>query len=810
MRRADGDGNGARHLRQGLAHGTRAALALLWLGVAAPSLTNPAAADPAGDLQALLQTPGPGPALALAEVGLDALPQITEALQADSDAAPLMAWALCRHAVSGTRPALEALLPSTDQRAGYWAALALGRLGDAAAGAALAALLSSPADAPQQYWEIATRGPEGWVSMFERRYENGQVVIPPAPPGAPNLRVAYAALEALGQLGGAEAEQALVPRLASAQWLIRYGAARGLGTMHAAHAVPLLQDLADHDPTLVVRTAAQQALRRIAGTEPPPPARPPLSIPAIAFIKARARTESSLGFEDSYPYPTMPWTHWGENIYTLAPPRPDGELRNITNFRNCRVQGLEVSYDGRRLLFARCDDDRRTGFHVCEINADGTGLRQLTDGNCNDVDPCYLPDGRIMFVSDRSGHQEYYHQERSRNLYVMQPDGSSIERVTFNPNQDYDPLVLADGRIAYTSYRFYGQDGSGDIYHRGSDLNRIETQLRTINPAGTGDALLYGAMRGGFYVPLRPMPDSLQDSGASYVRGGDQHIGVSVSWVRELADRSLVCVTPAGLTLLRPEVDPLACEVPVFPEVVNLAGGEQVYIYSHDELNPIGRYTSPYPADEGRLFVAYAPWYDTSWAAYGLYLFDLATRELTLIHDEPGVSDVDPVPLAPRPVPPRLEPNAPPRDQPTGTVLCLSVFNSDLEYDRAAVRYVRVVGVTLMGLSINANAAFESHVLGTVPVQSDGSFLVEVPADRPVRFQLLDAEGNVLLHETEFNCVRGGEALTCAGCHEPKGRTPLPTRPLAAAQPAYPCLETVGDLVYHGRVHRSYNWLSRP
>ena len=767
----------------------------------------PATADPASDLATLLQTPRPDPALALANAGASA--EIAQALAANSDAAPLMAWALCRQPVPATRRALEALLSSADQRAGYFAALALGQLGDPAAVAPLIALLP-PADAPKQYWELAYRGPEGWVSMFERRYENGQVVVPPAPPGAPNLRVAYAALEALGQLGGPEATQTLLSQLSSGQWLIRYGAARGLGSARATEAVAALEDRASHDPTLVVRTAAQRALRRIAGTEPPPPERPPLAIPAIAFLKARARTESSLGFEDSYPYPTMPWYHWGENIYTLTPPRPDGELRNITGFRNCRVQGLEVSYDGKRLLFARCDDDAQTGFHICEVNADGTGLRQLTDGNCNDVDPCYLPDGRIAFSSDRSGYQEYYHQERSRNLYAMQPDGSGTERLTCNPNQDYDPLVLSDGRLAYTSYRFYGQDGSGDIYHRGSDLNRIETQLRVANPDGTGDGLLYGAMRGGFYVPVRPMPDSLQDSGASTVRGGDQHIGVSVSWVRELPDRSLICVTPAGPTLLRPEADPLACEVPFFPEVVNLAGGEQVYIYSHDELSPIGRYTSPYPADEGRLLVAHAPWYDTGWDAYGLYLFDMETRELTLVHDEPGVSDVDPVPLVARPVPPRLEPNSPRRDQPTGTVLCLSVFNSDLEYDRTAVRYVRVLGVTLMGLSINANAAFESHVLGTAPVQPDGSFLVEVPADRPVRFQLLDAEGNVLLHETEFNSVRGGEAATCAGCHEPKGRTPAIAQPLAATQPAYPCLSTVGDLVYHGRVNRSYNWLSRP
>jgi hypothetical protein len=774
------------------------------------------ASTPAEDLDALLKQPRPEPALALADAGAAALPQVQVALEANSTAAPLMAWALCREPVPEAREALERALRSNDQRLGYWAAFALGRLGDARSAAALAAIMPKT-DEPKAYWELAYWTPQGWVSWFERKYEpNGNVVLPPAPEGMPNLRVAYASLEALGMIGGPTAAETLTRKLGSDQWLIRYGAVRGLGTMGPGPARGEIARLQESDPTLVVRKAAERALRAIDGiaAEAAPTTAEhrerPTGIPAIAFIKTTARTESSLGFQDAYFYPTMPWYHWGQNIYTLTPPSPDGKLVNLTNFSRARVQGLEVSYDAQRLLFAMCDERKKTGFHICEINVDGTGFRQITRGNCNDVDPCYLPDGRIAFVSDRSGHQEYYHQERSRNLYVMEPDGSNIQRITFNPNQDYDPYVLSNGLVAYTSYRFYGQDGSGNIYGRDSDLTRIETQLRAVNPDGTGDTFLYGAMRGGFYVPLRPMPDSLQDSGSDFRRGTDFHLGVSVSWVRELPDGRLVCVTPAGLTVLDLAADPLSCELPFFPEIVNLAGGEQVYIYSHDELNPIGRYTSPYPADEGRLFVSYAPFWDTGFDAYGLYLFDMRTRELTLVHDEPGVSDVDPIPLVPRPLPRKLEPNLVDRHEETGVILCLSVFNSDLEYSHEAARYVRVLGVTLMGQATNANAAFETHVLGTVPLQRDGSFKVEVPADRPVRFEILDEDENLLLHETAFNYVRGGETLSCLGCHEPKGRTPSLAQPLAAALPPYPALEHEGNLRCHGRVWRGYNHIARP
>ncbi|HJN17114.1 MAG TPA: hypothetical protein QGH10_16530 [Armatimonadota bacterium] len=765
------------------------------------------AATPQETVDLLHRQTKPEHAHALIDAGATA--EINGVLTSNGNGAYVMAYVLAQRPVEGTREALEVALTSGDQRVGYWSAMALGKLGDAESAPALVAAMPT-VDEPKAYWDLARWTPERWITQFGRKNVDGVVEITEAPEGYANIRVAYAALEALGMVGGDPAAETLTKYLASDQWLIRYGSVRGLGNMAHRPAAETIRQMKEADPTLVVRKAAKKALLQIAGIEIHAPDRGEVDVPAIAFIKTQARTESALGFQDSYNYPTMPWYQWGQNIYTLTPPTADGELVNLTEFEHHRVQGLEASYDGERLLFAMCDDDAETGFHVCEINADGTGFRELTSGNCNDVDPFYMPDGRIVFISDRSGHHEYYHQERSRSVYVMDADGSNIQRLTYNPNQDYAPYVLSNGMITYTSYRFYGQDGSGNVFGRGSDLSRIETQLRAINPDGTGDHLVYGAMRGGFYVPLRPMADSLQNSGSNFQRGTDQHIGVSVSWVRELPDGRLVCVTPAGLTLLDPAVDGLSIETPFFPEVINLAGGEQVYIFSHDELNPVGRYTSPYPADAGRLFVSHAPFYDLGFNAYGLYLFDMDTREMTLIHDEPGVSDVDPVALMPRPRPHRLEPADPVKRQETGTILCMSAFNSDIEFPKELARYVRVVGVTLMGQTINANAAFESHVLGTAPLQADGSFKVEVPADRPVRFQLLDEDGNILLHETAFNYVRGGETLTCVGCHEPKGQTPSQVLPLAAKLDAFPTLESVGNLRYHGRVWRSYNHIARP
>lgn len=728
-------------------------------------------------------------------------------------AASLLAWALHRYPNPAVSEDLEALLPSADQVGAYWAARALGRMGDPASIPALARQLPA---APRGFWEVSRGGPNQRKRTLYFKYilPKGSTrtarVPTDAPPGMPNIRVAYAAVEALGRIGGHEAAAILLREIRRDHYLIRYGAARALGRMRHQPARQALEAASRHDPVLIVRRAAGEALRRINGTHRPRASAPPVVPPAIAFIKTKERTESNLGFRDSYPYPRVPWYAWGQNLYTLTPPQPDGVVKNLTHLTDGAVQGAEVSWDGTKILFAMRRHFRTDGFHIYEINVDGAALRQLTRGNCNDADPHYLPDGRIVFCSDRAGYREYYHQERSRALYTMNADGSSVQQVTFNPNSDFEPTVLPDGRILYASYRFYGQDGGpgavpGD---KRTGLGRIETVLRTILPNGTADQLFYGAMRGGFYSTLLPMPYANQYQTTAHPRTRDM-VGVSVSFARSLPDGRLVCITPSGLTVIDPGLDPTDCEMPLYPEILNLAGGEEVYIHNFDDQNPIGRFTAPYPIGGNWVLVSHAPWYDTRPSGYGLYLLNLRTRELRLVYDDPALSDVDPVAIAPRPRPREIPVPLEPPKRDTGYVYCASVFRSDLPFDRSRVAAVRVLAAVQMGLAINANGGFETRVLGTVPLARDGSFYVEVPADTPFRFELIDLDGKTLVHETAFNYVRGGEHKGCMGCHESKSGSVANALPKSIGRRPYRALRKRGDLIYEGTVRSSYNHIVR-
>jgi len=785
---------------------------LLFMGAAVTLV----AADEATLYKQLVATKNPARALALAQSGDEALPWLVKGLERKDRVAPLCAWALAQHPRPATAPALRAQLLKVDQVAGYYAARALGRLPSTETVTALSALLP---EGTNGFWELSGGGVGRLRDAWDKKRNRYRKA---APTNMANLRVAYAAMEALGEIGGEAAAHTLSRALANDQYLIRYGAARGLGRMRHTKSEGTLRDMARLDPVLIVRQAAQQAVAiiqdhplasrvNILKTSPfwtpssPVPAIPPEMPGAIAFIKTHHRSDATLGFRDSYFFPKTPRYHSGENLYTLTPPGPEGTLKNLTHLTDGEVQGLEVSFDGTRLLFAMRRDKNRDGFHIFEINADGSGLRQLSDGNCNDVDPCYLPDGRIAFCSDRAGWQEYYHQERSRLIHVMNADGSGVEQITFNPNQDYEPYVLSDGRISYSSYRFYAQDGSvGPLAGERMGLARIETVLRTSNPDGSADQLLYGSMRGSFYSPMRPMPFSDQYAGW-HPRG--YHVGVSVSQQREMPGGGMLCTTPAGLTVVDLARAPIDCEMPVFPEVVNLAGGEEVYIHNYDAMNPVGRYTTPYPATNGWAWVSHAPWHDLRGNGYGIYLLNLATRESQLIYDDPQMSDVDPVPVAPHPRP-RTRTSTLAGNR-TGRIFCNSVFNTDLPYDTSAVRAVRVLEGVQMGQSIAANAAFRTRLLGTVPIHPDGSFSIEVPADVPLRFELVDEDGRMLVHETAFSYVRPGETKGCIGCHEPRKETPPNLRPLALDHPPSKILREPGDLVYMGLKSRPYNRIYR-
>ena len=131
----------------------------------------------------------------------------------------------------------------------------------------------------------------------------------------------------------------------------------------------------------------------------------------------------------------------------------------------------EVSFDGRTILFPytqalgdKPEWSPQACYHIYSVRADGSELRQLTDGSWNDFDPCFLPDGRIAFISERRGGYLRCGGSAPRwpsptfTLHSMEPDGSDIITLSYHETQEWHPSVTHDGMIVYTRWDYVDRD----------------------------------------------------------------------------------------------------------------------------------------------------------------------------------------------------------------------------------------------------------------------------------------------------------------------------------------------------------------
>ncbi|HIQ19974.1 MAG TPA: hypothetical protein EYH34_01875, partial [Planctomycetes bacterium] len=321
----------------------------------------------------------------------------------------------------------------------------------------------------------------------------------------------------------------------------------------------------------------------------------------------------------------------------------------------------DVSYDGRRILFAYCQvrADPEPGlagqpgrrYHLYEVGADGSHLRQLTDGPYDDFSPRYLPDGRIIFISTRRGG---WHRCGGRpglgcenhTLALANADGSQPRTLSFHETQEWDPAVLSDGRIIYTRWDYVDRHA---VYYE---------QLWTTRPDGSGAAIYFG---NNTFNPVgiweaRPVPGSSKVMATAAAHHAMTAGSVILVDVRRGVDGlgSITRLTPdAPFPESETRVPPRGWHAPA-----GLAGPPPTPVEARRW--PGHCYKSPYPLSEKHFLAAYS--FDPligepdacSPNMFGLYLVD-AFGNKELLYRDLNLSTVWPVPLAPRPRPATLE-----------------------------------------------------------------------------------------------------------------------------------------------------------
>ncbi|MBI2298712.1 MAG: PD40 domain-containing protein, partial [Armatimonadetes bacterium] len=480
----------------------------------------------------------------------------------------------------------------------------------------------------------------------------------------------------------------------------------------------------------------------------------------------------------------------GGGIYVLERPGVAMDCRELAAAKLPAGNYMHpsVTYDGKRVLFAFCQADAPPAnsvqgqhgrwYHLYEVRPDGTGLRQLTDGGFDDFAPRELPDRRLVFSSTRRGgwHRCGNPGCETYTITTCEADGANPRPLSVHETNEWDPAVLSDGRLVYTRWDYVDRH---PVFFE---------QLWSMHPDGSRQGIYFG---NNTFNPVGIWePQAVPGSPKVMAVAGAHHAMTAGSVILVDVRRGVDGLAP--LTRVTPEVPFPESEAPVAPVWYSPQPGVERVDTEAARRWPGSCYKSPWPLSEDVFLAAwsYQPLVGepqaNAPAQFGLYLVDrYGNREL--LHRDPRISSVWPVPLRPRERPPVLPSLLDPGAGEYGVYVLENVYEAAPSLPEGAVMALRIVQVLPkstpgidnppVGLPRGAPG---KQVLGTVPVESDGSAHFRVPARVELAFQALDERGVALQTMRSGAMLQPGEKVTCVGCHDPRTATPRRGKRVAA------------------------------
>jgi hypothetical protein len=467
----------------------------------------------------------------------------------------------------------------------------------------------------------------------------------------------------------------------------------------------------------------------------------------------------------------------GARLLTLQGLGPDGKLTQL--MPQAPLHGSfwrpDLSWDGRKVLFCFKPHNEKS-FHLYEICVDGFGLTQITDGPFDDFDPVYLPDGRHIVFSTTRGHT-YVRCMPPTSAFVLarcKTDGSDLYLISANNEPDYLPSVMNDGRIIYTRWEYTDKP-----------LWRAE-KLWTVHPDGTQVLMYWGNQS--VWPDLMKDARSIPGSRRVMFTGSAHHNWFSGSVGIIDPDQGLNF--PWGLTKITADVP--------WPECGN-GPVDPIESPRFHESGQYEAYYSPYPLSEQDFIVS-----ANRGGKFVLYLMDVnGNRELIY---EGAHQVLHAMPIKSRPKPPVIQdqvawPVVAHRERPAdGVIFTSSVYQGAPPELRGKAKFLRIFTIDAKTYTYWYKRPYIStgpvvsavqsegvkRLIGTVPVEADGSVAFRAPSGLPLHFQLLDEQQRALQTMRSFVNVMPGEQRGCLGCHESHSRS-AEARSSAIALTRAPC-----------------------
>lgn len=448
---------------------------------------------------------------------------------------------------------------------------------------------------------------------------------------------------------------------------------------------------------------------------------------------------------------------------------PTGEIKQL-DLKTGEVKALfnpgktglardpEMSFDGKKILFS-CRKDIKDGYHIYEMDSDGRNVRQLTAlPAVSDIDPMYLPEGDIIFSSSREPKFCMCNRHIMANLYRMGADGANPHQIGRSTLFEGHSSLLPDGRILYDRWEYV-------------DRNFGDAQgLWTSNPDGTNHAIYWGnnTTSPGGVIDARPIP------------GTNKVIAVLAA----CHDR------PWGAIGIIDRQKGLDGPVPVertWPADYHSKISTTEFGYDSPAQFVKNRYEDPYPVDSQFFLVSRALDQKTKGEKTGLFLIDVFGNEILIHEESSGYGVYDAQLISSRPAPPS-RPSSVDLKKKTGIFFLQNVYEGThmKGVKPGEIKYLRIVespekrtwtthgwaGQGEQAPAVNWHSFENKSVLGIVPVEKDGSACFEVPADKFVYFQALDADGKMVQSMRSGTIIRPGEYQSCVGCHEDRLSSP--------------------------------------
>ncbi|GHT44324.1 hypothetical protein FACS189454_01390 [Planctomycetales bacterium] len=505
---------------------------------------------------------------------------------------------------------------------------------------------------------------------------------------------------------------------------------------------------------------------------------------------------------------TIPRNGWDNEICVLSDLRGEPKLTPIYRHPNGGImRDLDLYFDAQKFLFASSND--KGNFAVFEIGLDGNGLRELTPNNQDDIqwfDACYTAEDRVILAFSTAGLQGVPCVNGSQKVATLyRVSGKSetasplsnsplVRQLTFEQDSGWHPRLLNDGRVMYLRWQYT------DTPHY---FDRI---LFTMTPDGRQQRALWGS--GAFFPTAFKHPRPVPTHPSMIIGVVSGHHSLPEAGRLMLVDPNLGTHYPFRHDPKTKEWGVPGTCLDIYPRVYpkevtgcvqEIPGwGRDVIGNVHDNQGGECKYTFafPYPLNEKYFLVSM--WLDHQ-GMWGIWLVDKFDNMVKL-YDLPDAGLFEPVPLIPRERPPVLPDLTVPGEK-EGTMFITNVYegrglnglsaNPSVRIPKGKAKFLRVFAYHWAYWNTGRHSAVGEYsgwdvkrILGTVPIEEDGSVAFKVPANTPISMQVLDEDGAAIQMMQSWTIAMPGENVSCVGCHEKTNDvTPTTTTIAARKQP---------------------------